>query len=327
MHSSAASTGAPHPARGCAPLRPELLAQVPDQVGEGVAVFDAADVVVYANAALAALHGCAPSDLLGHHLGAFVDAPEHAVRERAEAEARGEAVVHLELSSRRLHGGRFDAHVTVSPLLGPGGERLGTIVCVRDVTQHRELEARLARAALHDPLTELPNRRLFAERLEQAVARAGRTGGAAAVLFADLDGFKAVNDDLGHAAGDDLLVQVAARFRVCLGGAGTLARLGGDEFAVLLEDVAAPGEALAAAQRVLAALHRPFRLRDARAGARPGAGGEVDAVLSASVGVVLRGTGTGAGLLRAADEAMYRAKRTGRGSVVVVDERPGAAAR
>jgi diguanylate cyclase (GGDEF)-like protein len=154
--------------------------------------------------------------------------------------------------------------------------------------------------AFHDSLTGIPNRALFLDRLSVAVARAGRTGTPVGVLFCDIDGFKTVNDSLGHQAGDALLVLVAERLGSCLRPADTLARLGGDEFAVLLEELREPEDAARAAQRMLDALEEPFELR----------GREI--FISASIGISA-GAADADNLLRDADLAMYRAKSLGRG--------------
>jgi PAS domain S-box-containing protein len=113
----------------------------------------------------------------------------------------------------------------------------GIVVNARDITERKTLEAELMRQAFHDPLTDLPNRVLFFDRVTQATARADRSGAAIAVMFLDLDNFKLINDSLGHAFGDSLLIEVAARLRACLRASDTVARLGGDEFMVLLEGV------------------------------------------------------------------------------------------
>jgi len=153
--------------------------------------------------------------------------------------------------------------------------------------------------ALHDSLTGLPNRALLLDRLTHALERRGGNG-RVGVIFCDLDRFKTVNDSLGHAAGDDLLVAVAARLGDCLRTGDTAARLGGDEFALLLEDVRGEREATAVADRVIEALRAPFELH----------GREVH--VTASLGVVC-GDGGGEELLRNADVAMYRAKAAGKG--------------
>ncbi len=173
-------------------------------------------------------------------------------------------------------------------------------------TNHRlllEREESLVRQATHDPLTGLPNRTLFNDRLQHALRRLGRAGGYVAVMVVDLDGFKNVNDSLGHLAGDDLLIAVADRYRSHLRGFDTIARLGGDEFAILVEDLDAPGQAGQVAQRVLDALVEPLQLPDR------------SVTIGTSVGIALtdRADTEPYLLLSHADIAMYRAKREGKG--------------
>jgi len=153
--------------------------------------------------------------------------------------------------------------------------------------------------ALHDSLTGLPNRALFLDRLTHALER-GRSAADVGVLFCDLDRFKTVNDSAGHAAGDELLVAVAARLNDCLRTGDTAARLGGDEFAILLEDVRHENEAVAVAERIAEAMMPPFQI------------GGREVFVSASIGIVV-GKGRGEELLRNADVAMYRAKTDGKG--------------
>src|SRR4051812_46964159 len=155
--------------------------------------------------------------------------------------------------------------------------------------------------AFHDSLTGLPNRALFLDRLEQAHARARRSGSPIAVLFMDLDAFKNVNDSMGHAAGDELLVLVAARLRRWLRPSDTAARFGGDEFAVLLEDLDTPRAAPVVAQRILDSLREPFDIQ----------GQEV--YVGSSIGIASSANPGSDDLLRNADLAMYRAKGLGKG--------------
>ena len=174
--------------------------------------------------------------------------------------------------------------------------------------ENASIHDRLIEAAVTDPLTGLPNRRLFTDRVDHALLRRARTGRAVAVLFLDLDGFKLVNDSLGHAAGDEVLAAVATRLRTCIRAGDTVARLGGDEFAVLLEDVVADADALVAAERVVAALSEPLALPDRSVSVR------------ASIGVALdlgEPGITAVDLLRNADTAMYQAKATARGRMAL----------
>jgi diguanylate cyclase (GGDEF)-like protein len=166
--------------------------------------------------------------------------------------------------------------------------------------------------ALHDPLTRLPNRSLLLDRLEHALARATRTGVGVAVCFVDLDEFKTVNDSLGHAAGDALLVAVAARMQRCARASDTVARLGGDEFAILLEDLDDVSEAVAFASRLADELREPFAIQ----------GSEL--FTSASIGIAT-GNAAGDDVLRNADVAMYRAKASGGGTYEVFEPKMRAA--
>lgn len=161
----------------------------------------------------------------------------------------------------------------------------------------------LAHQAFHDGLTGLPNRTLFLDRLERALVRAGRRTGSVAVLFLDLDGFKGVNDGLGHEAGDELLIDAAHRLEECLRPEDTVARLGGDEFAILLEEIEDASDAVFVATRLVERFHDPFFLRDR------------EIFVTTSVGIALSGEGDLASrdLVRNADLAMYRAKNNGKG--------------
>ena len=185
-----------------------------------------------------------------------------------------------------------------------------------DISDRKSLEDQLRHQALHDPLTGLPNRVLFVDRLSHALVRRARSEGGLAVLFVDLDDFKEVNDKMGHAVGDELLRLVAIRLRGVLRAEDTACRMGGDEFAFLLEDADIP-QAEVVAGRILGALNQPFEL-----------GGQ-STTLSASLGIAVRSgavdeassTSTADELLRDADTAMYAAKSLGKGRVRVFDRR------
>ncbi|HEV7585150.1 MAG TPA: EAL domain-containing protein [Solirubrobacteraceae bacterium] len=176
----------------------------------------------------------------------------------------------------------------------------------RDVTDRMWLE----RQALHDPLTRLPNRLLLMDRARQALMRLNRSNGVVAILFIDLDRFKAVNDNLGHEVGDQLLVGISERLAEMMRDSDTVARLGGDEFVILAEDIENDGEALALAERVVLALEEPFQL------------GSTEVSMLASVGVSVSHDPEAdpEAMLREADVAMYRAKRTGGRGLELFDE-------
>jgi diguanylate cyclase (GGDEF)-like protein len=173
------------------------------------------------------------------------------------------------------------------------------------VEREREAQVQLAHQAMHDMLTGLPNRTLFADRLAEALARTHRRSSALAVMFLDLDRFKLVNDGIDHAAGDQVLAETARRLRMAARAGDTVARFGGDEFTVLAE-VADEDEAIALANRIRVAVSAPIFI------------GERDLSIAASIGVVVtRGEGEPLALIRDADAAMYRAKEGGRDQVVL----------
>jgi len=185
----------------------------------------------------------------------------------------------------------------------------GIILTSRDVTERKASEAQLRHRAFHDPLTQLPNRSLFYDRIEHALHRAARENHLVAVCILDLDDFKQVNDTFGHAAGDELLITVAQRLRGCLRNGDTAARLGGDEFGILLEGVSERSEPIQVAERMLSAMSHPFEV----------AGEELDVKPSIGVAIAEAGDELVEDVLRHADVAMYAAKHNGKGRYEVFD--------
>jgi diguanylate cyclase (GGDEF)-like protein/PAS domain S-box-containing protein len=191
--------------------------------------------------------------------------------------------------------------LSVSLVHDEEGEPLYFVSQIQDISERKVLEERLQHRAFHDSLTDLPNRQLFMDRLGQALRRTRRRHKRVAVLFMDLDGFKVVNDSLGHQVGDLLLTVVAQRLRRCLRPEDTLARFGGDEFVVLIEGLDDPAQAVQVAERITEEVRRPFILEGR------------DLYMIASIGISLGDARTHDpdALLREADTAMYRAKDEG----------------
>lgn len=236
---------------------------------------------------------------------------------------RGETIQDEDLAVVASPGAPRLVRVSGSRMTTATGHPLGAVIVMHDITERKALEARLAYQAFHDPLTNLPNRALFLDRLEHALVRAARQYETLAVLFLDLDRFKAINDSLGHTAGDRLLIAVANRLQHCLRPEDTVARfgstisrLGGDEFTILLEGITDASDAVRIADRIIEELRQPFTL------------GEHEVVITTSVGIALNASGQDlpANLLRDADVAMYRAKQRGRARYEVFDTSMNAAA-
>jgi len=203
-------------------------------------------------------------------------------------------------------GGREHAvEASLAPILNTSGDSLGWVFVFRDVTEKRQLQHRIVWQAAHDPLTGLPNRALLADRLAQAMAHADRHKKLLAVCFADLDGFKAVNDRFGHDMGDKLLGQVGVRFLEVVRGNDTVARIGGDEFILLLTELSDLEELDSALKRAQQALTAPYIIE-----------GET-LQISASIGVTVypQDRSDADTLLRHADHAMYISKQQGRNCV------------
>ncbi|KUN28214.1 histidine kinase [Streptomyces antibioticus] len=283
-----------------------------------MAVVDREGLVVSANGSLGALLGCAPEGLVGRLAADLVDLASDARTWHAYQEVLRGRQARLSCTRRLKNpdGQYLWTQVTVAPL---GTGEPGVLLSVADVSSQRELQARLRHLQMHDPVTRLPNRTLFFERLSAALeAEAYEQGGTGRIglCYLDLDGFKAVNDTLGHRVGDRLLAAVAERLTRCADEAGLtrgstplVARLGGDEFALLVEDSTGTDQLADLAEAVLKAVQSPFDIAGHRLS------------VSASIGVVERhaaGT-TPTALVQAADTTLYWAKADGKSRWTLFD--------
>jgi diguanylate cyclase (GGDEF)-like protein/PAS domain S-box-containing protein len=285
---------------------------------EDYAIFmlDAEGRVTDWNSGTEGVMGHAGTAFEGRHVSFFFP-PDDAAAGNAELELRlaAEHGSHeAEGQCRRADGTTFDAHSVTRPLYDERGGLRGFSRVTRDVTERKRLEAQLEHQAFHDTLTGLPNRKLLLDRVAQALVRAERREGSVALLFFDLDRFKLVNDSLGHAAGDALLVEAAERVRSAVRDEDTVARFGGDEFVVVCEQLGTRDDALLVAERIRRAFSLPFVVD----------GQEVFA--GASVGVAFARPGQSRdSLMREADAAMYEAKQRGGADSVVWQEGMGEA--
>src|SRR5579884_2777775 len=273
-------------------------------------------VVTYVNPRLEQIAGRPSEELTGRQWMRYLD-PDDRVSFLALARSAAAGRKHLTTTIRMVRpSGELRWVRVLSAAATAGGVRVDPdperdlyVVTVEDISEEVALHEELRHRALHDGLTGLANRTLFLDRLSQALEAAGRSGRMPAVLFLDVDRFKVLNDSLGHATGDQLLVQLADRLSAISRSGETVARLGGDEFALLLPETRGLRAAIRTAQRIIERLRTPFHLADR------------ELVISASIGVsVARAGDQPETVLRQADAAMYRAKDAGRARFAVFDD-------
>ncbi|WP_236192997.1 phosphodiesterase DibA [Pseudomonas glycinae] len=286
-------------------------AAVFDCTREGVLVTDLQGLIVHVNRAFMEITGYQREEVMGqqpslfksgHHPPGFYQAMFASLQARDEWSG--------EIWNRRKSGEIYPQWQTIR-VIRDDDNRLSHYVAVfSDISAIKDSEHELKHLAHHDPLTDLPNRLLFSDRAEQALASAQTHKRGCALLMIDLDHFKLINDSLGHTIGDRLLKAVAARLQALFGPGITLARLGGDEFAVLLESCPQPAQAAALAQRILDALKEPFCLD----------GHEL--FINASLGISLFPSDalSAEQLLRNADAALFKAKSSGRNGYALYTE-------
>jgi|GEM_PF-2119259 len=281
----------------------QLAMTVFQNIGEGMTVTDSENRVVAVNPAFTHLTGYSAEEVIGrnpnllssgHHDGEFYRQMWQALEETGQWQG--------EVWDRRKDGELIAKWLTISTIYDEAGSVHQRVALFSDITQKKQSDEMLWRQANFDPLTQLPNRRMFREQLEQQIRKAHRSGASLALFFIDLDRFKEINDTLGHHVGDELLVEAAKRIMSCVRESDTVARLGGDEFTVILGELSDKARIDHAAQNILARLADPFHL-----------GSEI-AYVSASIGITLYpdDADSAHNLIKHADQAMYEAKSRGR---------------
>lgn len=271
---------------------------------DGITVVRSDGTIRYQSPAIERILGYQPESVVGRRLLDFLHPEDRTTAQSVFAAIFSHSQVPgiVEVRARHRDGSWRWVEATTTDLLHePSVE--GVVVNYRDVTERKALEEQLRHQAFHDPLTKLANRALFRDRMERALMRRERHQAPFAVLLLDLDGFKSINDSLGHDAGDQLLAAAAERLSGCVRAVDTVARMGGDEFAILLEELHDQADTVRVAERIIAAMGAPFYLQ------------EKEVFIQASLGIALADSGSGGAdeLLRDADIAMYIAKGNGKG--------------
>ncbi|WP_159016689.1 putative bifunctional diguanylate cyclase/phosphodiesterase [Cognatiluteimonas profundi] len=256
---------------------------------------------IYANKAMADLYGIVPDTLATTNIG-LINGPIAGIRDKLREVVEAKATYRAEMQRKVRKGLELTYEYLLAPVVGPDGSVDAVAGMVRDITERKAYEENIKRGQNFDVLTGLPNRSLFRDRLQQEIRRAERSHSLAALLYIDLDGFKAVNDRLGHDVGDRLLQLAAQRIQSCVRATDSVARMGGDEFTVILSGANDVPQVEIVAQEILDRVGTVFTI-DAE-----------DVIISASIGIAvfpMDGT-TPARLLGNADQAMYVAKQAGR---------------
>jgi diguanylate cyclase (GGDEF)-like protein/PAS domain S-box-containing protein len=282
---------------------------------EGMMITDADQLILRVNHAFTHITGYTAEEVIGQspkmlssgqHNASFYEA----MWERIYREHSWEG----EIWNKRKNGEIYPEYLTITAVNNQNGLVVNYVATFTDITANKAAEKRIEQLAFYDPLTNLPNRRMLADRLQQALASSFRSGRQGAILFIDLDHFKTINDTLGHAVGDQLLQQVAQRLNACVREGDTVARLGGDEFVVMLEDLneqaidsAAQVEVVGA--KILTALSQPYLLTKHELNNTPSIGATLFNGTLQSVD----------DLLKQADIAMYQVKQEGRNSLRFFD--------
>jgi len=273
-----------------------------DQTNDGVTLIDLEGMIFDANPRSAQILGMSLEELIGRRVEDLsADEENYQSANVHDRLLDGEVIPIYERTLIKKDGSRVPVEINIALVKDQDGKPLYVQSITRDISERKQIEEKLEHWSTHDWLTGLPNRFLLYDRLEKSIARAKRYQRKFAVLYIDLNGFKLVNDTLGHATGDLLLVQVSNRLQGCMRKSDTVARMGGDEFIMLVEEINSTEDAIAAAERVLEAINQEFRLN------------QVDQVrITASIGISLfpdHGEADDV-LVSCADRALYESKKS-----------------
>lgn len=286
-----------------ATARLQLFAKMFDNSSEAIVITDAQENIVAVNPAFVEITGYSADEVMGKNPKILSSGKQTAEYYNLMWATLNEAGQWSgEIWNRRKNGEIYPEWLSIGVVKNHRGETINYISLFSDITKRKEAEQRIEFLAHYDSLTKLPNRTLFEDRLRRALVLAQRHGKKAALMFLDLDRFKAINDTLGHLAGDQLLQSVAERVKSCVRGADTICRQGGDEFMILLEDVAGPEDVEKVARKIICVMSEPHQV------------GEHSLSVTFSIGAAIYPDDAGdeKTLILHADKAMYRAKEDGR---------------
>jgi len=289
------------------------LKAVIHNVCEGIVTINTQGIIENINPAIGQIFGYKQDDLIGQNISRLMPEPHGPKHDDYLLRYKQTGIQNMigryrEVTGLRQNGETFPLEINVSEMILGGEQHFVGIM--RDVTERKKAEDKMTQLALYDQLTKLPNRTLFYENLERALSQSKRTKSMVALLFIDLDGFKAVNDTFGHDMGDQLLVGVGQRLRESIRDSDIAARIGGDEFTVILTNLSSLDVVPRIAVNIIEALNRQFLFKDNQCH------------VGASIGIAIypEHAGNIDDLVKEADAAMYLAKNAGKNSFWIVDK-------